>query len=442
MTALTQLGKYDLDPTPLGQGAMGVVYRGFDPDLKQAVAIKVIRKELLEGAGAHNARERFKKEAIAGRRLRHPNIVPVYEYGEDGDRSYIVMALIEGRRLKDVLDGGHRFALPETLSVMEQMLEALDYAHRQHVVHRDIKPANLLYSEEGQLQVADFGIARIDASTLTLTGAVLGTPGYMSPEQCRGAPSDHRADVFAAGVILYELLSGERPFRGSSGIAIAHQILNVEPAGPSRLNVEVPPAVDAVVAKAMAKGPDDRFPSARDFLASLEQALAGRRPSAALEMDAAPTIPGTRLEEPTPKTRKAMVAAAGLAATIALGAMAIRVAKEIGLPEARIDGTWQAVVTYDWGATHSESFLFRVDGDEVAGSASFLGTKRGVLGGTFGGDRISFDTRTRETLGDGEKETVHHYRGRISGDEIRFILQTEGGFSDHPPVEFTAKRTP
>ena len=217
MTALTQLGKYELDPTPLGQGAMGVVYRAFDPDLKQAVAIKVIRKELLEGAGEHHARERFKKEAIAGRRLRHPNIVPVYEYGEDGDRSYIVMALIEGRRLKDVLDGGQRFALRETLSVMEQMLEALDYAHRQHVVHRDIKPANLLYSEEGHLQVADFGIARIDASTLTLTGAVLGTPGYMSPEQCQGAPSDHRADLFAAGVILYELLSGERPFRASWG---------------------------------------------------------------------------------------------------------------------------------------------------------------------------------------------------------------------------------
>ena len=218
--------------------------------------------------------------------------------------------------------------------------------------------------------------------------------------------------------------------------------MNVEPARPSQLNAEVPPAVDVVVAKAMAKRPEDRFPSARDFLASLEQALAGRRPGAAPDLDAAPTIPGTRLEEPTPTTRKVLVTGVGLAAMIALGTMAIRAAKEIGFPPARIDGPWQAVVTYEWGATHRENFLFHVDGDEVAGSASFLGTKRGVLGGRLGDDRISFDTKTRETLGDGEKETVHHYRGRISGDQIRFIMQTEGGFSDHPPVEFTAKRSP
>ena len=192
----------------------------------------------------------------------------------------------------------------------------------------------------------------------------------------------------------------------------------------------------------MAKGPDDRFPSARDFLGSLEQALAGRRPGAAPDLDAAPTIPGTRLEEPTPTTRKVLVTGVGLAAIIALGTMAIRAAKEIGLPPARIDGPWQAVVTYDWGATHRENFLFHVDGDEVAGSASFLGTKRGVLGGRLADDRISFDTKSRETLRDGEKETVHHYCGRISGDQIRFSMQTEGGFSDHPPVEFTAKRSP
>ena len=193
---------------------MGVVYRAFDPDLQQAVAIKVIRKELVEGCGGYLVRLRFKNEAIAGRRLRHPNIVPVYDYGEDHDCSFIVMDWVEGRQLKDVLESGHRFTLSEVLSITEQLLEALDYAHRRNVVHRDIKPSNILYGEAGQIQVVDFGIAKIESSTLTMTGAILGTPGHMAPEQCQGTPSDHRADIFAAGVILYELLTGERSAEG------------------------------------------------------------------------------------------------------------------------------------------------------------------------------------------------------------------------------------
>ncbi len=447
MSAVTRLGKYELDPVPLGQGAMGVVYRGYDPDLDQPVAIKVIRKELLEEAADKNIRERFKNEAIAGRRLRHPHIVPVYEYGEDGGSSYIVMALIEGRRLKDVLDSGRRFTLAETLSVMKQMLEALHYAHRQNVVDRDIKPANILYGDDRHIQIADFGIARIDASSLTTTGAVLGTPGYMSPEQCRGTPSDHRADLFAAGVILYELLSGGRPFRGSSGIAIAHQILNVEPMRPSQLDTELSPAVDAVVAKAMAKRPEDRFQSAEAFLAALERAVMSRRASAPSDCDAAPTIPGTRLAPALPRKRKLALAAGASIAIIGLAAAVFLIVDIQDTDTARVnrdtlDGTWKAVVTYDWGATHAEELSFHVDGDEVSGSASFLGVKRGILDGKLGDDGISFSTKTRETLGGQEKNTVHRYRGRLSEDAIRFVMQTEGGFTDHPPVEFTARRSP
>lgn len=421
---------------------MGVVYRGFDPDLRQAVAIKVIRKELLETATEKNARERFKNEAIAGRRLRHPNIVPVYEYGEENGSSYIVMAFIEGRRLKDVLDDGHRFTIAATLSLMKQLLEALAYAHRENVVHRDIKPANILYGQEGHILVADFGIARIGTSTLTTSGAVLGTPGYMSPEQCQGTPSDHRADLFAAGVVLYELLSGERPFRGDSGLAVAYQILNVEPVTPSRMNVEVSPAVDAVVAQAMAKRPADRFQSAQDFLRSLEGAVTSRRLGPAADIDLAPTIPGTHLEPGPTKKRTRGLAAAGLGAIVVLAAVAFVLNDDADVSRAPLDGTWNAVVRYDWGATHTEAFRFLVDREDLAGSASFLGVERGLLDGSLLDDRLSFTTKTTTVSGDEERVEVHRYRGRISGEEIRFIMQTEGGFSDHPPIEFTARRSP
>lgn len=145
----TKLGKYALDATPLGQRAMGVVYKGFDPDLRHGVAIKVIRRELVDGPGGEQMRQRFKNEAIAGRRLRHPNIVPVYEYGEDDEYSYIVMAFAEGRPLKEALDAGTRSLIVEALAVMEQLLDALQHAHRNYVVHRDIKPANILVGEDG-----------------------------------------------------------------------------------------------------------------------------------------------------------------------------------------------------------------------------------------------------------------------------------------------------
>ena len=300
----TKLGKYALDPMPLGQGAMGVVYKGFDPDLRHAVAIKVIRRELVEGPGGEPMRQRFKNEAIAGRRLRHPNIVPVYEYGEDEDCSYIVMAFVEGRRLKDALDAGPRSSVPEALAITGQLLDALEHAHRNNVVHRDIKPANILVGEDGQLQIADFGIAKIDLAGLTRTGAVMGTPGYMSPEQCLGTPSDHRTDIFAAGVILYELLTSEQPFRANAALAIMQQVLTVDPVTPSALNLDVSPALDAVVAKAMAKRREERFQSAREFAEALKEA-AKPRPVPAEDIPSMPTITDTVFEtrdQAPPKT--------------------------------------------------------------------------------------------------------------------------------------------
>lgn len=331
MTNPTKLGKYELDPTPIGRGAMGIVYKAFDPDLWQSVAIKVIRTEILEGPGEGNARLRFKNEAVAGRRLRHPNIVPVYDYGEEQECSYIVMAFVEGRRLKDVLDGDHRFSVPEALSIMDQLLEALDYAHRKNVVHRDIKPANILYGEDGRIQVADFGIAKVDASTLTRTGAVLGTPGYMAPEQWQGTPSDQRADLFAAGVILYELLTGEQPFRGSTGIATMQQVLSLEPVRPSQLNIQVPLVLDKIVAKAIAKRREERFPFAGEFASALKQALAQPALVRRRELESMPTIPGTVLgHEPRKKSKlgRGVRIVAGLFAMTALAAISIRMCEE------------------------------------------------------------------------------------------------------------------
>ncbi len=300
MATPKKLGRYTLDPEPLGRGAMGVVYKGYDPDLGGAVAIKIIRRELVDGPGGEQMRQRFKNEAIAGRRLRHPNIVPVYEYGEDEDCAYIVMAFVEGRPLNEVLKAGPRPSVSEALAITGRLLAALQHAHQNSVVHRDIKPANILVGAGGKIEVADFGIAKVGLAGLTRTGQVFGTPAYMSPEQCRGTPpSDHRADIFAAGALLYELLTGERPFRGESDLAIMHQVVSLDPEPPSRLNPGVSPALDAVVAKAMAKDREQRFQSARAFAEAFEEAA---RPRPAPDIRAMPTLTATDVPAPPPKT--------------------------------------------------------------------------------------------------------------------------------------------
>lgn len=259
---------------------MGVVYKAYDPDIKQFVAIKTINKELLNlgEKESHMMLERFKNEAIAGRRLKHSNIVAIYEYGRDQDVWYIVMEFVQGRPLKDYIAQGHDFGLGEIVEIMRQLLDALGYAHEHGVVHRDIKPANIMVMEGGQIQVTDFGIAKIDTSSVTKTGAVLGTPSYMAPEQCLGQRIDARTDIFSAGVILYQLLTGEKPFGGDgdSPMSTMHKVLNVAPIDPSYLNVHVPADFDDIVQRAMAKRPDERFQSARELkeaLASVYQDL-------------------------------------------------------------------------------------------------------------------------------------------------------------------------
>jgi serine/threonine-protein kinase len=265
------LGKYQI-LSAIGRGAAGTVWRATDPVIERTVAIKTIK---LDDAGdAETAEEigRFKREAQAAGRLSHPNVVQVYDYGEQGGLAYLVMEYIEGGSLKGLIDKGERLPLKEVARVMDELLAALGHAHEKGIVHRDIKPANIMLTRSGQVKVTDFGIARIESSTMTQAGTVLGTPAYMSPEQFRGEPVDHRTDLYSAGVVLYQLLTGDRPFEGTFS-AIMHKALNVEPPRPSEISLSVAPALDAVVARAMAKRPQARFASAAEFRAALAEAV-------------------------------------------------------------------------------------------------------------------------------------------------------------------------
>jgi serine/threonine-protein kinase len=274
MTDLKKLGKYEIRGE-LGQGAMGIVYDGFDPMIARRVALKTVRRDQLDRAEVEEILARFKREAQAAGRLNHPNIVQIYEYGEDDGTAFIAMEFVEGRELKDFFDADERFPMAEIVRIMGQLLEALDYSHRNGVVHRDIKPANIILLKDGTVKVADFGIARVESSNLTQAGSVLGTPSYMSPEQFMGQTVDGRSDLFSAGVILYQFLTGEKPFTGAL-TTIMHKVLKEEPPAPSALNVQVPRPFDALIRKALAKRPDERFQNGREFVIALKMAAAGQ----------------------------------------------------------------------------------------------------------------------------------------------------------------------
>jgi len=285
-SALTLLpdtvGRYILR-AQLGKGAMGEVWRAEDPQIGREVAVKLLH--VPDGLSDENRGEweaRFLREARAAGRLSHPGIVAIHDVGtsEDG-QPFIVMELVEGRGLDAVMKEGPRQDPAAVLDWGAQLAEALDSAHRRGVVHRDIKPANILIDENGRARIADFGIARISESELTREGSFLGSPAYASPEQIRGQAVDGRADLFSLGATLYSLLAGERPFRGEDITSLAYAICHVTPAPPSRFAPSIPAGCDAVILKALAKDPADRYPSAHDFAADLEAIAAGRPPAAA-----------------------------------------------------------------------------------------------------------------------------------------------------------------
>ena len=269
MSEPQRFGKYEIK-SALGKGAMGIVYKGYDPHIDRYVAIKTIRKDLVDPEVAQQYMARFKNEARAAGRLMHPHIVAVYEYGEDDAVAYIAMEYVEGAGLREHLNRRETFDFAQLVRLMRQLLEALEFAHARGVVHRDIKPSNLIVGEDGKLKIADFGIARVDTTNLTQAGMIIGTPSYMSPEQCRGLDSDARSDLWSAGVVMYELMTGEKPFRGTME-TIAYKICHEEPPAPSTLSkLKLPADVDRLVATALAKAPEARFQSAKDFRTALD----------------------------------------------------------------------------------------------------------------------------------------------------------------------------
>jgi predicted Ser/Thr protein kinase len=280
-----QIGKYRI-ARALGKGAMGMVYEGFDPVIERRVAIKTILAEHLEGDEMQEASARFKREAQAGGRLQHPAIVGVYEYGDTGDMAFIVMEYVDGKELRRILADGTRFELIEVFEIMKQLLGGLDYSHKQGVVHRDIKPANLMITPGPKVKIMDFGIARLESSSLTQVGTVVGTPTHMSPEQLMGLQADGRADLWSSGVILYELLTGTSPFLAESPATVMHKVLQSDPEPPSLLDSALPKGFDVVIARALAKKADERFQTAREFQAAMLQALQGRLPATSTAMRA------------------------------------------------------------------------------------------------------------------------------------------------------------
>ena len=262
-----KIGRYEV-VSVMGQGAMGTVYKAADPVIERVVAIKTINLELSNEERAE-FEERFYREAKSAGRLNHRNIVTIYDVGETEDAAYIAMEYIEGESLRDVLDSGVVLPLKRICSIAAQVANALNYAHENGVVHRDIKPANIMISRNRDVKIMDFGIALIPTGSRTQAGTVLGSPKYMAPEQVAGKETDGRADIFSLGAVLYEMLTGSTPFNGDNLSAIMYKILNDEPVKPSALKADVPPALERIVMKALAKRPEDRYQTGKEFIRDL-----------------------------------------------------------------------------------------------------------------------------------------------------------------------------
>jgi serine/threonine protein kinase len=270
MTTGLKAGRYEISGE-LGRGAMGVVYKATDPVIGRTVAVKTIKLSE-EGTGLSRPEllTRFQTEARAAGLLTHPNIVVVFDAGEEDGLYYITMELVEGKSLQAHLDGGQAFALPRVLRIMEQTCSALQFAHERNVVHRDIKPANIMLTADDTVKITDFGTAKIlQFGTMQRTAHVMGTPSYMSPEQVKGRAVDGRSDIFSLGVLLYEMVTGEKPFPGQNITTVIYKIVNEEPVPPRQIDPSIHPGISAVVMKALTKEPEARYQSCREMLEDL-----------------------------------------------------------------------------------------------------------------------------------------------------------------------------
>jgi eukaryotic-like serine/threonine-protein kinase len=352
-----KLGKYEIR-REIGRGGMGVVYEGYDPIICRRVALKTLVSELFQGTEAEAYLARLQREAQAAGRLSHPNIVAVYDFGEEplpqgsARLAFIAMEFVEGRGLNSYLSAGERFPLSTVVRIMVQLLDALEYSHKNGVVHRDIKPGNIIVLADGTVKVADFGIARIESSTLTQAGTVMGSPSYMSPEQFLGQTVDGRSDLYSAGVVLYELLTGEVPFAGSFS-NVMHKVLNDPPSPVSVLNVSVPKCADVLLGRALAKRPAERFQTAADFKQALLQELAAPT-EAATAPHALPASAATATvlhAAPTRPRRTATFIAAACVLAVALGSALLYRHSRPGAPAAAPAAAARVAATVGSAAT-------------------------------------------------------------------------------------------
>jgi len=261
-----QFGRYEV-LSELGRGAMGVVYKARDPQIDRLVALKTVSLWGQEPDEEKEFRLRFMNEAQAAGRLHHSGIVSVFDVGEDPENHdpFIVLEYVAGESLNRILSREKKLPLDRALKLAEEIADALDYAHAQGVIHRDIKPANILITEAGRAKIADFGIAKLNLAHFTIPGRVVGTPAYMAPEQLSGEGVDGRSDLFSLGVILYAMVTGHSPFQGNSATTVCFKVANREPIAASALDMALPPQLDAVISRAMAKDPKERYQRGSDF---------------------------------------------------------------------------------------------------------------------------------------------------------------------------------
>ena len=266
--ALTKAGRYQI-VGELGRGSMGVVYQGFDPIIGRTVAIKTMLPEGLSPQEFQEYKARFQREAMAAGILAHPNIITVYDFGEDNGVLYLAMEFLEGKSLEKIVQEQTVLPIETILPIYDQVCSALDHAHRNKVVHRDIKPANIMILQNGLVKVTDFGIAKMMAMGMTQAGQILGTPNYMSPEQVKGRQIDGRSDIFSLGVILYELVTGEKPFGGQNITTVIYKIINENPIPPRELDASIHAGLSCVISKALAKNVDERYQTCRELAEDL-----------------------------------------------------------------------------------------------------------------------------------------------------------------------------
>jgi serine/threonine protein kinase len=281
---IESLGRYKV-LGELGKGAMGMVYKGVDPAINRNVALKTIRLDFVnDPQEMEELKERLNTEARAAGKLSHPNIVTIYDVGSEGNLQYIAMEFLEGRTLEDMIRRKVKFNYRIIAQIISQICSALDFAHQQNIVHRDIKPANIMVLNDYKVKVMDFGIARVDTSSMTRTGIAMGTPNYIAPELLQGKRVDKRCDIFSLGVVIYEMLLNKRPFRGDNLTSLIYSIVNTEPELPSKVDRSIPLLFDRVVEKALRKNPDERYQGASEIAKSLSGFLESFSPKSGVSL--------------------------------------------------------------------------------------------------------------------------------------------------------------